>query len=408
MSDATRSQLGRYRVLAELGRGAMGVVYKAQDPVINRTVAIKTILMPADEAERAEYEARFFQEAKAAGGLNHPGIITIHDVGREGDVAYMAMEMLDGVELREMMRRERLALPLALEIAAQIADALAFAHERGVFHRDIKPANVMVVRGRHAKIMDFGIARMQVSEVKTRTGMMLGSPKYMSPEQVGGATVDFRSDIFSLGVVIYELVTGSSPYTAREVGELMQQISSAAPPPPSAADPALPAMLDLIVARALEKDPAARYQSGAELAADLRACLAEPATRPRSEIQAATETPAPLDFDLGGESTVKVEPAAKTQAAGDAARTVKLVDAARTLKLGDATSVAGDIALSVSRRFDSAAALERLGHENPATVSAGTARLPRLLAKLRQDPDLRVVAIGVLAALAAAILIAVI
>jgi len=399
MSDATRSQLGRYRVLAELGRGAMGVVYKAQDPVINRTVAVKTILMPGDEAERAEYEARFFQEAKAAGGLNHPGIITIHDVGRDGDIAYMAMEMLEGIELRELMRRERLSLPLALELAAQVADALAFAHERGVFHRDIKPANVMVVRGRHVKIMDFGIARMQVSDVKTKTGMMLGSPKYMSPEQVNGAAVDFRSDIFSLGVVIYEMVTGSSPYTAREVGELMQQISSVAPPPPSAANPALPAMLDLIVARALEKDPGARYQSGAELAADIRACLTESTTRLRGEMQAATAAHPPLDFDLGGEATVKSEPAAKTQVANEAARTLKLGDAG-------ASSAAGDIALSVSRHFDSAAALERLGHANPAIPAVGAARLPRLAAKLWRDPDLRIVAIGTLAALAAAVMIA--
>jgi serine/threonine-protein kinase len=212
--------------------------------------------------------------------------------------------------------------------------------------------------------------------------------------------VDFRSDIFSLGVVIYEMVTGSSPYTAREVGELMQQISSSAAPPPSAGNPALPAMLDLIVARALEKDPGARYQSSAELAADIRACLAESATRPRGEMQAAAGAPAPLDLDLGGGTTVKIEPAVKTQVAGEAAR---------TLKLGEAgpSSVAGDIALSVSRRFDSAAALERLGHESPENRAVGTARLPRLAARLWRDPDLRVVAIATLAALAAAVMIAV-
>jgi hypothetical protein len=160
-------------------------------------------------------------------------------------------------------------------------------------------------------------------------------------------------------------------------------------------------MLDLIVARALEKDPGARYQSGAELAADIRACLAESATRPRGEMQAATGAPAPLDFDLGGGTTVKVEPAVKTQVASEAARTLKLGDAG-------ASSVAGDIALSVSRRFDSAAALERLGHERPAHRAVGTARLPRLAARLWRDPDLRVVAIGTLAALVAAVMIAVI
>ena len=396
MSDETRSQFGRYRVLAELGRGAMGVVYKAQDPAINRTVAIKTILMPADEAERKEYEARFFQEAKAAGGLNHPGIITIHDVGREGDIAYMAMEMLEGVELREMMRRERLALPVALELAAQVADALAFAHERGVIHRDIKPANIMIVRGRYAKIMDFGIARMQVSELKTKTGMMLGSPKYMSPEQVNGTAVDHRSDIFSLGVVIYELVTGASPYSAREVGELMRQIASDTPPPPSASNPDLPAMLDLIVARALEKDPAARYQSGAELATDLRACLSEIGKR-SDETQPAIQASAALDIDLEG-TAAKSEPVAKTKVAGDAAR---------TLKLGEVGSAsAGDIPLPVSRRFDSSVALERLRQMTAGDGTSNESRRPGLLGHLRQDPDKRIVLIAIVFAVIGALVIA--
>ena len=396
MAESIISQFGRYRVLAELGRGAMGVVYKAQDPAINRTVAIKTILMSPDAAEREEYEARFFQEAKAAGGLNHPGIITIHDVGREGDVAYMAMEFLEGVDLREVMQRERPALPRALDLMSQVAEALAFAHERGVIHRDIKPANIMIVRERYAKIMDFGIARMHISELKTKTGMMLGSPKYMSPEQVNGASVDHRSDIFSLGVVIYELAAGVSPYAAQEISGLMHEIVAASPPPPSASVPELPAMLDLIVARALAKDPASRYQSAAELAKDLRACLAELA-RELDTTQPAAQKSAPLDLAL--EPTLAVP--------GPAATSATTVAAARTLKLGEpAATMPGDPHLFVSRRFECAAALARLGRKASPPGEDGRVRLPRLVAYVWQDPDQRIVAVAIVAAAIVAIAIA--
>jgi len=214
MADKPFTQLGRYRILGEVGHGAMGIVYKAEDPLLGRIVAIKTITLVTDEAERVEYEARFFQEARAAGGLNHPNLITIHDIGREGDIAYMAMELLEGIELREVMTRGEIPLRLALDIGAQAAEGLAYAHERGVVHRDIKPGNIMLVRGRHAKVMDFGIARMRISDVKTQTGAILGSPKYMSPEQVAGRRVDHRADIFSLGVVLYELAAGEPPFSA--------------------------------------------------------------------------------------------------------------------------------------------------------------------------------------------------
>ncbi len=253
MGSPTLTQLGRYRILAELGRGAMGVVYAAEDPLLNRRVAIKTIIMTGDSTERADYEARFYQEAKAAGGLNHPNVVTVHDIGREGAVAYMAMELIDGIELREMMKQSRIALPLALDIIAQVADGLAFAHERGVIHRDVKPGNVMIVRGRHVKIMDFGIARMRESDIQTRAGTLLGSPKYLSPEQVSGERTDHRSDIFSLGVMLYELVTSAPPFSGSSVTRLMHNIATVTPRMPSALNVSLPAMLDLIVGKALEK-----------------------------------------------------------------------------------------------------------------------------------------------------------
>jgi serine/threonine-protein kinase len=197
------THLGRYRVIRELGRGAMGVVYLAQVESLQRQVAIKTLLLPDEPGERAHLEARFRQEAKAAGGLNHPGIITIHDLGREGDYLYIAMELLQGTELRDRMAQGPLPLDMALDIAGQVASALAAAHASHVVHRDIKPGNIMLVGNGQAKIMDFGIARMQSSDVRTQSGTMMGSPKYMSPEQVSGHAVDHRSDIFSLGSMLY-------------------------------------------------------------------------------------------------------------------------------------------------------------------------------------------------------------
>ena len=193
-------QLGRYELLSELGQGAMGVVYKARDPVLDRVVAVKTINLTLPKDELSEYEARFYQEARAAGGLNHPNIVTIYDIGKSERVAYMAMEFLEGEELRSVLSaREPLPVELALDVAAQVADGLAYAHDRHIVHRDIKPANIMVVRDGLVKITDFGIARMRTNEVKTMTGMILGSPKYMSPEQVAGKRADHRSDLFSLG-----------------------------------------------------------------------------------------------------------------------------------------------------------------------------------------------------------------
>ncbi|MBI2296446.1 MAG: serine/threonine protein kinase [Betaproteobacteria bacterium] len=406
MAGAALTQLGRYRILAELGHGAMGVVYKAEDPLLNRTVAIKTIIMSADAAERAEYERRFYQEAKAAGGLNHPNVITIHDVGREGDIAYMAMELLEGVELREVMRRGPVALPLALEIAAQVADGLAFAHERGVVHRDIKPGNIMIVRDRRAKIMDFGIARMRVSDVRTQTGAILGSPKYMSPEQVAGRPADHRSDIFSLGVVLYELAAGAPPFTAPDMAQLMHQITSTAHRPPSSVNPSVPAMLDLIIAKALEKASDARYQSAAELAADLRACLAEVADR-ESVPPAAGDVTARLDAGTTGRAMVDLE-LAPTQLHDTAG--VKTV---KSGGIGGATDAGTHLPLS--RKFDSSEALRRLTERTRSSdgvVEAQAASLAPspgaqvILNRLWRDPVRRTFTAAVITAAVIALAIA--
>jgi serine/threonine-protein kinase len=315
-----------------------------------------------DPGARAEYEARFFQEAKAAGGLNHPNLITIHDVGREGDIAYMAMELLEGTELREMMIRGRLPLPFGLEVVAQVADGLAYAHGRGVVHRDIKPGNIMIMRDRRAKIMDFGIARVRASDIKTQTGAILGSPKYMSPEQVASQPADYRSDIFSLGVVLHEVAAGGPPFSAATVTQLMQQIATAVPRPPSATNPEVPAMLDLIVAKALEKQPGARYQSAAELARDLRVCLADLARR-KGARPAADEAAVAIDAQPAPATGLDVElDKTRVEAAKESASATSAITA----------TLSGQGAhLSLSRRFDSTEAFLRLAGPAAAGATGG-------------------------------------
>jgi serine/threonine-protein kinase len=267
------SQLGRYEVLGELGQGAMGIVYKARDPLIDRVVAIKTINLGLALDEKEEYEERFYQEAKAAGRLNHPNIVTIYDVGRSGDVAYIAMEFLQGRELRDIMNEGGL-LPVdqVLDIIAQVALGLSYAHEHGIVHRDVKPSNIMVIRDGHAKITDFGIARMASSAVRTQTGMVLGSPKYMSPEQVMGKSIDQRSDVFSLGVMLYEMLTGQTPFQGENVNAIMYQTLNAIPAAPNTLNPVVPEMINFIVAKALAKGVDDRYQNAKDLAIDLKAC----------------------------------------------------------------------------------------------------------------------------------------
>jgi serine/threonine-protein kinase len=216
------TSLGRYKIISEIGQGAMGVVYKAVDPIIDRTVAIKTINLNLSRQELEEYEARFQQEIKAAARLNHPNIVTIYDVGKTESVAYMAMEFLEGKELKDMIAEGTLpSADQVVDIISQVADGLSFAHGQDIVHRDVKPSNIMVMRGGIAKITDFGIARLPNSAVKTMTGLILGSPRYMSPEQVIGKTIDARSDIFSLGVVLYEALTGMAPFDGDNVNAIM-------------------------------------------------------------------------------------------------------------------------------------------------------------------------------------------
>ncbi len=257
--------LGRYKILRVIGRGAMGIVYEAVDPDIDRVVAIKTINLTLSPEEMVQYEARFKQEIKAAGRLNHPNIVTIYDVGKTDKFAYMAMEFINGCELKDLLKSgNALPIDVALEIVAQAAEGLAFAHSREIIHRDVKPSNIMLLEneeGMVAKITDFGIARMPASTVKTMTGMVMGSPRYMSPEQVVGRNLSARSDIFSLGVVLYEALTGTAPFEADSISSIMYQTVHAVEQPPSQINPNLGADLDAIVAKALAKSPDDRFET---------------------------------------------------------------------------------------------------------------------------------------------------
>lgn len=265
-----KQNIGRYEIISEIGQGAMGVVYRALDPMLERTVAIKTISLDLSKDEFEEFEQRFYREAKSAGRLNHPNIVTIHDVGNTDNVAYMAMEFLEGVELRDIMDAgAQLEIDKIVEIVSQVADGLEFAHEHGVVHRDIKPSNIMILKNGLAKITDFGIALIPSSS-RTMAGMVLGSPKYMSPEQVVGQDVDRRSDIFSLGVMLYEMLTGKPPFSGDNISAIMYRILNETPMAPSTIKPELPEVFNYIVARALAKHPDDRYQSAAEMAVDLR------------------------------------------------------------------------------------------------------------------------------------------
>jgi len=265
-----RPTLGRYEILSEIAHGAMGVVYKARDPLIDRVVAIKTVTIGLSAAETEAFERRFFREAKSAGRLNHPNVVIIHDVGKSDDVAYIAMEFLDGKSLREIIDSGVVLPPQRIaDIAAEIAEGLAFAHRNQVIHRDVKPANVMVLASGAVKITDFGIALLPTG-TRTLAGNVFGSPRYTSPEQVMGRPVDGRSDIFSLGAVVYEMLTGKPPFSGGDLNSILKQVLSDPTPPPSSHNPKLPRAFDHIVGKALAKDPNDRYQDAQEMANDLR------------------------------------------------------------------------------------------------------------------------------------------
>ncbi|MEX5213928.1 MAG: serine/threonine protein kinase [Nitrospiraceae bacterium] len=269
------SSLGRYRVLKELGRGSMGTVYLGKDPTIQRFVAIKTVRLDEwDDAEEAEAgKARFFREAESTGRLSHPNIVTIYDAGEQDGLGFIAMEYVEGTTLRPYGNRQnQLPLVKLLDVVATVADALDHAHRQGVVHRDIKPANIMLTSEPRVKVMDFGIATV-TNSIKTRSVAILGTPSYMSPEQVAGRKADGRADIFALGVVLFELLAGRRPFEADDLTTLLYRI--AREPHRRLADdrPDLPSELYRLVDCALEKEPAHRFAKAGDLSRSLRDCL---------------------------------------------------------------------------------------------------------------------------------------
>jgi eukaryotic-like serine/threonine-protein kinase len=266
-------QLGRYLIERVLGKGAMGVVYLARDPVIGRFVALKTLNVPADSEEGEEFRQRFLREAQAAGILNHPGIVTVFDAGVDEatGLSFIAMEYVEGKSLKELLKSGHMfTFSEVARIGSALASGLDYAHARGVIHRDIKPANILITNQGAIKITDFGVARLESSNL-TAEGQFIGTPNYMSPEQVAGTPVDGRSDLFSLGVVVFELLTGSRPFGGTSLTEVSYKIVHEAPPIPSHLRPALPPPFNPILLKLLEKDPARRYQKGADVARALDA-----------------------------------------------------------------------------------------------------------------------------------------
>jgi eukaryotic-like serine/threonine-protein kinase len=274
MDDPRRERFGRYEILGELGRGAMGVVYKARDPKINRVVAVKTISLAGQPPEEErDYRERFFREAEAAGRLSHPGIVTVFDVGEEAETRtpYIVMEFVGGPSLEKLLAGDQGELPFgtSLQLAIELAEALDCAHGQGVVHRDLKPANILLAEDGHAKIADFGVAKLNLAN-HTLAGRVLGTPAYMSPEQLDGEAVDGRSDLFSLGVILYTMLTGYRPFQGNSALTVSFKVVNRDPVPVTVLNTDLPAGLDYIVARAIAKDRSQRYQSGNEMALDIQ------------------------------------------------------------------------------------------------------------------------------------------
>ena len=369
-------RIGKYEIVGELGRGTMGEVYKAKDPVLNRFVALKTLtarVAPGDETLQ-----RFQREAQAAALLNHPNIVTVHDFGEEDGLLYMAMELLEGKDLRDAIDNELLkTLDEKLDVMDGILAALDYAHAKGVVHRDIKPANIHLGPGRQVKIMDFGLARVSTSEM-TQEGIVLGTPNYMSPEQALGDKVDGRSDLFSTGAVLYELLTGHKPFESDSTPSVLFQVVHRQAPPVRRWVPDVPTGVVAVVNRSLEKDREKRFAS----AGDMRAAIAvarqalAPAVSPKAPplppARPARPVPPPLPLERGAERPAG--PVRRRRAAGAA-------EAAGPDPAADAVPAG-----AVDVFADAAARLGPAGPALAAATAGGRGRPRRPRARRRGDP----------------------
>jgi serine/threonine protein kinase len=368
MEKSETKQFGRYEILSELGRGAMGVVYKARDPQIDRLVALKTVSLWGQEPEEEkEFRLRFMNEAQAAGRLHHSGIVAVFDVGENPDNhdPYIVLEYVQGESLNRILSREKkLSLERSLKLAEEIADALDYAHAQGVIHRDIKPANILITQDGRAKIADFGIAKLNLAHF-TIPGRVLGTPAYMAPEQLSGEGVDGRSDLFSLGVILYAMVTGHSPFQGTSATTVCFKVANREPIAASALDMTLPPQLDAVISRAMAKDANERYQRGSDFADDLR-ILQQSFKITSSTTSRRTSTGTATRSALTGNTSV-MHPAAKVAAAGEAVRYILSKARIKDLILGAAT-----VALLVIL-----AAQLKLFNNRPESTSPGPVQVNR-------------------------------
>ena len=298
MESESIGHVGRYALKSVLGKGGLGTVYNAWDPLLSRTVALKTLHIDADPAARESLDAMFLNEARAAAGLSHPHIVTVFDAGPSDTGVYIAMERLQGQDLRHLLQQGVRPGPVeAAQVVRRVADALAYAHRKGVVHCDVKPANIFMTGRMHPKVLDFGIARVAHRDVPALEGMAAGSPYYLAPEQMDGRSVDRRSDVYSLGVVLYELLVGKKPFEGKSLEEIMAAVKTAEVVPPHRVSPKIPLGLSVIAGRAMARDPDQRYPSARHLSMELRHWVDSAEARAlRSE---ARGTPAPASSGVG-------------------------------------------------------------------------------------------------------------
>ena len=323
------STIGRFEILREIGRGAMGVVYEARDPVLDRTVALKVVQPPARGDEARPYEERFLAEARIAAALHHPGIVVVHDVGRDPSTGalFIALELLRGETLADLGARGPVEWPTVLRLVAQVARALHHAHLAGVVHRDVKPANVVVLPSGEAKVMDFGIARLEsASHRLTTTGEFIGTPLYTAPEQAKTEEVDGRADVFSLASVAYTLLTGRAAFLAPTIPGIVHRVVYEEPDPPSRFVPGLPGDVERVLARALAKSPADRYPTAEAFAEDVEDVLAgEPPRHEAGDDLVVVEEPeSPLAVLLADVAAAPPPPPAGPVPAGASATRTSL------------------------------------------------------------------------------------
>jgi serine/threonine-protein kinase len=314
------AKIGRYEILEELGRGAMGTVYRAKDPAMDRVVAIKTIISVAlNSGQESEFRERFYREARAAGGLAHPGIVPVFDMGEHEGVPFLVMEFISGRTLADTIKKgERLSPERACEIGQRIAEALGYAHQRGVIHRDIKPANILLTSKEaygieRPKITDFGVAKLAEART-TMTGQLLGTPAFMPPEQFTGGPIDGRADIFALGVVLYWMATGEQPFPGDSLTAVSYKVVHTEPVPPRKLNPWIPARLEAVIMKCLAKSPDDRYQTGEELAQDLAKIREQGKVMPAKEPAAEAAFAAAAGADPGATMSATAMASAPTMA----------------------------------------------------------------------------------------------